>query len=65
MSKKKYVSDKEFAEIMLSLEQVQQFMRGERNDFRTTVWIAPRVTKSNLVTRGKAQEQPAQSRRKC
>ncbi|MEP7343462.1 MAG: helix-turn-helix domain-containing protein [Acidobacteriota bacterium] len=41
MKKKKYMSDEDFAELELALEQVLQHARGERNDLRTTVRAAP------------------------
>jgi putative transcriptional regulator len=41
MKKKQYMSDEDFAELMLSLEQALQHARGERHDLRTTVLPAP------------------------
>jgi putative transcriptional regulator len=41
MKKKKYMSDEDFAELQLSLEQALQHVRGERRDLRTTVLPAP------------------------
>jgi putative transcriptional regulator len=41
MKKKKYMSDEDFAELKLSLEQALQHSRGERHDLRTTVLPAP------------------------
>jgi putative transcriptional regulator len=41
MKKKKYMSDEDFAELRLSLEQALQRARGERHDLRTTVLPAP------------------------
>ncbi|NOT61085.1 MAG: hypothetical protein HOP19_12775 [Acidobacteria bacterium] len=46
---KKYVSDEEFARIELALEQVIQHARGERNDFRTTIWFRPTIDKYGNV----------------
>lgn len=41
MKKKKYMSDEDFADLTLSLEQALQRARGERHDLRTTVRAAP------------------------
>jgi len=41
MKKKKYMSDEDFFELRLSLEQTLQHARGERHDLRTTVLPAP------------------------
>src|SRR5262245_65749434 len=41
MKKKKYMSNEDFAELQLSLEQALQRARGERRDLRTTVLPAP------------------------
>lgn len=41
MKKKKYMSDEDFAELELALQQVLEHARGERNDLRTTVRAAP------------------------
>lgn len=41
MKKKKYMSDEDFAELKLSLEQALHHARGERHDLRTTVLPAP------------------------
>jgi putative transcriptional regulator len=41
MKKKKYMSDEDFSELRLSLEQALQHARGERHDLRTTVLPAP------------------------
>jgi DNA-binding transcriptional regulator YiaG len=41
MKKKKYMSDEDFAELKLSLEQALQHARGARHDLRTTVLPAP------------------------
>jgi len=41
VKKKKYMSDKDFAELKLSLEQALQRARGERRDLRITVLPAP------------------------
>jgi len=41
MKKKKYMSEEDFAELKLSLEQALQHASGERRDLRTTVLPAP------------------------
>jgi putative transcriptional regulator len=41
MKKKKYMSDEDFSELRLSLEQALQHARGERHDLRTTMLPAP------------------------
>jgi putative transcriptional regulator len=41
MKKKKYMSDENFAELKLSLEQALQHAHGERHDLRTTALPAP------------------------
>jgi len=41
MKKKKYMSDEDFADLTLSLEQALQHARGERHDLRTTLRAAP------------------------
>jgi putative transcriptional regulator len=41
MKKKKYMSDEDFDELRVSLEQALQHARGERRDLRTTVLPAP------------------------
>jgi putative transcriptional regulator len=41
MKKKKYMSDEDFAELKLSLEQALQHASGERRDLRTTVLPTP------------------------
>jgi putative transcriptional regulator len=41
MKKKKYMSDEDFGELKLALEQALQHARGERHDLRTTVRVAP------------------------
>lgn len=41
MKKKKYMSDEDFAELELALQQVLEHARGERHDLRTTVRAAP------------------------
>jgi putative transcriptional regulator len=41
MKKKKYMSDEDFAELKLSLEQALQHASGERHDLRTTTLPAP------------------------
>jgi putative transcriptional regulator len=41
MKKKKHMSDEDFAELQLSLEQALQHDYGKRRDFRTTVLPAP------------------------
>ncbi|MGH9937836.1 MAG: helix-turn-helix domain-containing protein [Blastocatellia bacterium] len=41
MKKKKYMSDEDFEDLKLSLEQALQHARGERHDLRTTVRAAP------------------------
>ncbi len=41
MKKKKYVSNEDFAELELALQQVLEHARGERSDLRTTVRAAP------------------------
>ncbi len=51
MKKNKYISDEEFAELRLGLEQAIQHARGERHDLRTTVLPAPPrpLKKSEIV----------------
>jgi hypothetical protein len=41
MKKKNHISDEDFAELKLSLEQALQHARGERHDLRTTVAPTP------------------------